>query len=485
MDVLSLLHKRIQYPVSPGDGDAWIEEIATSSEENVAIILNDNALTQSSNKENVSKLMKNYNLKAMFDMKSPYLEVSVNFILYVFTKEKVDSVKYGIYNYQLRKCTSYSYSLNLIDVFPNEYLTYIKNIEEFLQTESIPISCDAYEFGNIDSSIIEKRNLYPNRYNKAVIEVNNKLKDVRKVHLEDVAEIIRPTRIGDATPYYFNAIDWKYPFESNKLKKGYKTDCPLKKGDILFLSTTDKIFLMYDEIEEVHVTSNCYVIRSKNELFSPEYLYHYLNSEDAQALIKSKIAPGYIKRIRASDIRTLPVIFPDKSNEYYEYEFYSENIPVGFLEGDSLKSVKKQLLEESSKNDSFVFISYSSKERELAEEVKNILEKNSIRWWMAPHSIPPGSDYGYEIPNAIDECKVFLLILSVASQKSKWVPKEVKMAIDSGKIIVPFHIDGGDINRQFKFYLCDSQIISANNRMEDAYNELVKRMDNIISKKTE
>ena len=59
-----------------------------------------------------------------------------------------------------------------------------------------------------------------------------------------------------------------------------------------------------------------------------------------------------------------------------------------------------------------IFISYSSKEYELAKKLKIYLEKNKISCWMAPDSIPKGSNYSNEIPMIIYNVKVFLIILS-------------------------------------------------------------------------
>lgn len=100
---------------------------------------------------------------------------------------------------------------------------------------------------------------------------------------------------------------------------------------------------------------------------------------------------------------------------------------------------------------------------------------------MAPQSIPAGSDYGNEIPKAIEKCKAFLLLLSDASQNSNWVPKEVGLAIGKGKIVVPFQIDNATISEAFNFYLTNSQRISAYNRMTEAYQELLNRLKDILS----
>lgn len=47
-----------------------------------------------------------------------------------------------------------------------------------------------------------------------------------------------------------------------------------------------------------------------------------------------------------------------------------------------------------------VFISYSSKEKEIADLVRETLENNGISCWMAPESIPASSGYAAEITEA-------------------------------------------------------------------------------------
>ena len=93
-----------------------------------------------------------------------------------------------------------------------------------------------------------------------------------------------------------------------------------------------------------------------------------------------------------------------------------------------------------------VFISYSSKEYDTANIVRTVLKNNGIDTWMAPESIPGGSNYMEVIPDAIANSKVFVLILSDSSQKSKWVPKEVEQALNNNLIIIPFLIENCKIN---------------------------------------
>lgn len=155
-----------------------------------------------------------------------------------------------------------------------------------------------------------------------------------------------------------------------------------------------------------------------------------------------------------------------------------------FKESTKCKNVSPLILEKNttpydSKN-SFVFISYSTQNSNIAEQTKSILESNNISCWMAPQSIPAGSDYGTEIPKAISECSVFLLILSKESQISNWVPKEVGLAIGKSKIVVPFQIDNAVISDSFDFYLTNNQRIIACNRLTEAYQELVSRLKELL-----
>lgn len=110
-------------------------------------------------------------------------------------------------------------------------------------------------------------------------------------------------------------------------------------------------------------------------------------------------------------------------------------------------------------NKNLVFISYSSKDMEVVNRIAEELDKMEILFWKAPEMIPAGSSYAREIPKAIRECEVFLLILSRYSQESIWVEKEIDSAICQRKVILPIQIDNNELNDTFRFYLNNVQII--------------------------
>lgn len=131
----------------------------------------------------------------------------------------------------------------------------------------------------------------------------------------------------------------------------------------------------------------------------------------------------------------------------------------------------------------YLFISYSSKDSHFVEELLNILIGCNVAYWKAPEMIAAGSNYAREIPKAIHDCDVFLLVVSENSQNSIWVEKEVDVAICYRKRIIPIRIDGVPLNDMFRFYLNNVQIVEATTKSEEPIPEKVKeRLQYIFTK---
>lgn len=104
-----------------------------------------------------------------------------------------------------------------------------------------------------------------------------------------------------------------------------------------------------------------------------------------------------------------------------------------------------------------IFISYRSTESYLAYMIKNFLETHGFSVWMAPDCISGGSDYAAEIPAAIRDCKVVVLILSQKAQRSKWVRKELVQALELRKTVMPVMIENCPLSKEYNFYLSNVQ----------------------------
>lgn len=127
-----------------------------------------------------------------------------------------------------------------------------------------------------------------------------------------------------------------------------------------------------------------------------------------------------------------------------------------------------------------VFLSYKAEEFDDANWVKATLENNGISCWMAPMSIPGGSSYAAEIPQAIRQCKAFVLILSEKSQESKWVPRELDQAINENKTVMPFMLENCALKDDFNFYLTNVQRYTAYENKSKAIEKMIREIRAII-----
>jgi len=110
------------------------------------------------------------------------------------------------------------------------------------------------------------------------------------------------------------------------------------------------------------------------------------------------------------------------------------------------------------------FISHSSKDKRTAESVCRFLESKGISCWIAPRDVTPGKNYGVAIVDAIDECGVFVLILSAESNKSGQVVREVERAASGNAVIIPVRVEPVQPSRELEFYVSSSHWLDATQR---------------------
>ncbi len=88
-----------------------------------------------------------------------------------------------------------------------------------------------------------------------------------------------------------------------------------------------------------------------------------------------------------------------------------------------------------------VFLSHSHTDKVYADAICHWLEAAGIRCWVAPRDIRPSEDWAEAIINAMDRCKVLLLVFSSSSNKSPQVRREVERAVNKGLHVLPFRIE--------------------------------------------
>ncbi len=120
-----------------------------------------------------------------------------------------------------------------------------------------------------------------------------------------------------------------------------------------------------------------------------------------------------------------------------------------------------------------VFISYSTKNSDLANKICYLLEQNKLKCWIAPRNIPSGTNYIEEITDGIKSTKIVVLVYSSYSQASKYVNNEVNMAFSNNKPILSFNIDNSLPSEEMEYNLKVSQWLEAYPNPEDEFETLV------------
>lgn len=137
-----------------------------------------------------------------------------------------------------------------------------------------------------------------------------------------------------------------------------------------------------------------------------------------------------------------------------------------------------------------VFISYKSNDTQLgnndetvANELCAAIEAAGISCWIAPRDIEPGVRYGRAIMEAVNSCKVMVVVFSKHANISEHIANEVD-AIFARKVdIIPFNIDGSRPGLELDYYLRRMQWIDARGGYRNKIPELIESLKHKLGKR--
>lgn len=98
-----------------------------------------------------------------------------------------------------------------------------------------------------------------------------------------------------------------------------------------------------------------------------------------------------------------------------------------------------------------VFISHSSSDVELAEQICGYLEKQDIKCWIDTRNV--AGKYAKAIMEGIQQSEIMLLIYSEKANASSHVENEIDNAFCMGKTIIPFRIENTPYSDVLRYYL--------------------------------
>jgi hypothetical protein len=106
------------------------------------------------------------------------------------------------------------------------------------------------------------------------------------------------------------------------------------------------------------------------------------------------------------------------------------------------------------------FISYSHQDRVAAFKLADWLTESGFGVWIDRSGIIPATNWPKEIAVGIEECMLFILLLSNASLGSSNVVKELNLAAEKKKIILPIEIESVLLTSDFSYHLSGVQTTS-------------------------
>ena len=129
--------------------------------------------------------------------------------------------------------------------------------------------------------------------------------------------------------------------------------------------------------------------------------------------------------------------------------------------------------------DKLAFISYSSGDKNIADNLCVKLESRGIKAWYAPRDVRSG-DYASSIVDAIERCTHFVVIIGEHSLKSQHVLNEIDLAfhrLGKGVTFCPLRLDKEKLGPAFTYYLSrqhwmDACVPPLEQRLEEFANKL-------------
>ena len=121
-----------------------------------------------------------------------------------------------------------------------------------------------------------------------------------------------------------------------------------------------------------------------------------------------------------------------------------------------------------------VFISYSSQDYERVIPIVNRLRAVGVGVWVDEGNIDAATLWSESIVEAIGECSVFVMMVSSYSVASHNVVKEVMIASEGKKTILPVYLEPTKIPAKLKYQLTGIQYLEWFEGGNDAVFETLK-----------
>jgi hypothetical protein len=127
--------------------------------------------------------------------------------------------------------------------------------------------------------------------------------------------------------------------------------------------------------------------------------------------------------------------------------------------------------------DLFLFVSHVTEDRVAALQVVEELERRGIRCWITPRDVGAGKAYDDEIADAIYGSRALLLIFSEHCNSNQYIRREITVAGNAHKLIIPFRIENAEPKKGLAVRLSDLHWIDGFVAREKAIDEVLRTVN--------
>ncbi len=118
-----------------------------------------------------------------------------------------------------------------------------------------------------------------------------------------------------------------------------------------------------------------------------------------------------------------------------------------------------------------LFVSHPSTKSETALHIERALNARGVDCWIAPRDIEPGEQWDVAIRHAIADTDAMLLLFCIDSERSKQVKRELILADQSNKSIIPMRLERIEPH-ELSYHLADSQWIDWIEQRDEAIDRI-------------
>src|SRR5580698_7552932 len=128
-----------------------------------------------------------------------------------------------------------------------------------------------------------------------------------------------------------------------------------------------------------------------------------------------------------------------------------------------------------------IFISYSSKDQDIAETIYQALEARGQSCWIACRDVHPGENFQEAIVRAMRSAKVMLLVFTSNANNSDEIKKELVLAGRHHVTVVPVRVEDVVPNDAFSYEFATRQWIDLFKDWEREIEQLATQLGEVVA----